>query len=254
MPSPFPGMNPFLEQEDVWHSFHEHFIPACMEVLTPQVRPRYIVKVDEHLFIHELPAEPRQFVGRADLAVKSRASDAAGTATALPAAPAYGRIPQAIDVERQSFLQILDRQSRRVVTAVELLSPSNKYAGPDREQYLAKRQQLLSSAVHLVEIDLLRGGPRLPIEGLPVCAYYAMVSRSEDRPDVALWPVSLREPLPEIPIPLHAPDSPARLDLQALLHRLYDAAGYEDYIYSGSPQPALTAADVEWSRQILGQR
>jgi hypothetical protein len=160
----------------------------------------------------------------------------------------------AIDTERQSYLEIRDRQSREVVTVIELLSPSNKYAGPDREQYLAKRQRLLASWVNLVEIDLLRGGPRMPLVNLPPCDYYALVSRYTDRPDAGVWPIRLREPLPPIPIPLRAPHPDAQLDLQQMLHRLYDAAGYEDYIYTGEPDPALPAEDAGWARSLLPAR
>ncbi|MGH7224123.1 MAG: DUF4058 family protein, partial [Gemmataceae bacterium] len=163
----------------------------------------------------------------------------------------HGRIPVAIDVERLSFVEIRDRRDRQLVTVLELLSPSNKRQGPDREQYLAKRRQFLAGNVHLVEIDLLRGGPRMPVEDLPDCDYCIMVSRVEKRPDVGIWPVRLRERLPVIPIPLRAPDADARLDLQEALHHLYDAAGYEDYIYTGASQPPLHPDDAAWARQFL---
>jgi hypothetical protein len=101
MPSPFPGMNPFLEQEQIWHDFHERFCPLAAELLTRQVRPHYVVRIDEQVYIHEVQV----------------------------------RLP-AVDIQRQSFLEIRDRASREFVTVLELLSPSNKYAGPDRDQYL----------------------------------------------------------------------------------------------------------------------
>jgi hypothetical protein len=144
------------------------------------VRPRYVVRIDEQVYIHELSAEARQLLGRGDQV----------------------RLP-AVDVERQSFLEIRDRASRELVTVLELLSPSNKYAGPDRDQYLAKRSQLLVSRAHFVEIDLSRGGPRLPLENLPACDYYALVGRVEERFSAGLWPARLRERLPVIPIRLH---------------------------------------------------
>lgn len=221
MPSPFPGMNPYLEQEDAWHDFHERFSPACSDVLLPQISPKYIITFGKRVFIHDVPESER-----------------------LPGGPL-------VDRERQSFVQILDRETRRVVTVIELLSPSNKYAGADRDQHVAKRQQLFHSRVHLVEIDLLRGGPRLPVEGLPPCDYYVMVSRTEDRPRGALWPIALRDRLPVVPIPLAEEAPPAQLDLQPLLDRIYDAAGYRDYIYQGAPQPALSTEDAEWARQVL---
>jgi hypothetical protein len=213
MPSPFPGMNPYLEQDDAWHGFHKCLIPYISEVIVPQVRPRYIVKLGEHVYIHELLT--------------------------------------AIDVERLSFVEIRDRHSRELITIIEVLSPSNKRIGPDREKYVAKRRQLLASSVHFVEIDLLRGGPRMPVEDLPDCDYCIMVSRIEKRPHVGIWPIRLRERLPVIPIPLRAPDADARLDLQEALDHLYDAAGYEDYIYTGTPQPPLHPDDAAWARQFL---
>jgi hypothetical protein len=161
---------------------------------------------------------------------------------------------RSLDVERHSFLEVRDRRDRELVTVIEWLSPSNKRAGADREQYLAKRRQLFASPVHLVEMDLLRGGPRLPLEDLPDCDYYALVSRAEQRPRVGVWPLRLRDPLPVIPVPLRAPHPDARLDLQDLLHRLYDQAGYQDYIYTGTPQPPLHPQDAAWAQQFIPPR
>jgi hypothetical protein len=156
-----------------------------------------------------------------------------------------------VDRERLSFLEIRDRDGWQLVTVIELLSPANKYAGPDREQYLAKRRELLASAVHFVEIDLLRGGPRMPMENLPECDYCVLVSRVETRPEAGVWPIRLREPLPPVRIPLRPPHADAQLDLQPVLHRIYDAAGYEDYIYRGPPHPQLNAEDAAWARQFV---
>ncbi|MBI3462828.1 MAG: DUF4058 family protein [Planctomycetes bacterium] len=155
------------------------------------------------------------------------------------------------DIERQSFIEIRDRLGRELVTVIELLSPTNKRSGPDREQYLSKRRQFIASNVHLVELDLLRGGQRMPIEGLPSCDYCAVVSRAEERPRAGIWPLGLRDPLPVLPIPLRSPDPDARLDLQALLHRIHDAAGYADYLYADGPQPALSPADDAWAKRLV---
>lgn len=252
MPSPFPGMNPYLEQDDAWHDFHERFIPYCSDVLVPQVRPGYIVKLDEHVYIHERSAAEREFLGRADVSItRSDIPPTSRLGAQILEAPVHGRIPVVVDEERLSFVEIRDRRDRRLVTVIELLSPSNKRNGPDREQYLAKRRQLLAGDVHLVEIDLLRGGPRMPVEDRPDCDYCIVVSRVEKRPDVGIWPIRLRERLPIIPIPLRAPDADARIDLQEALNRLYDAAGYEDYIYTGAPQPPLHPDDAAWARQFI---
>ncbi len=254
MPSPFPGMNPYLEQDDAWQDFHQSFIPLMREALMRQVLPNYIVKVEEHLFIHELPGEERHLLGRADVSIASAPFSGRVAGQAI-AEPVVAELPTAVDVERQSYLEIRDRENRELVTVLELLSPTNKKSGPDCEQYLAKRRRLVRSPVHLVEIDLLRGGPRLPfVGGPPECAYYAMVSRAEAQPSVQLWPIGLRDPLPVVPVPLRAADPDAQLDLQPLLHRLYDAAGYEAFVYSGTPEPALAGEDAAWAAQFLPAR
>jgi hypothetical protein len=165
--------------------------------------------------------------------------------------PAYATVPAAIDVEQDAYLEIRDGDTRELVTVIELLSPSNKMHGADREQYLAKRLEVLNSTAHFVEFDLLWGGPRLPLKDLPDCDYYAMVSRAEERPRAGVWPILLPDPLPEIPIPLRAGDADARLDLRKVLDRVYDAAGYGDYIYTGMPKPPLKPQDVAWARQFL---
>jgi len=228
MPSPFPGMNPWLEQDDAWHDFHKRFMPAAAESLTGQVRPNFFVKLAAQVYRHALPADERG--GRL-----------------------HGQVGDslAIDVERSSYIEIRDPRDRQLITVIELLSPANKRPGPDRDHYLAKRRQIFSSNVHFVELDLLRDYPRLPIEGLPECDYYALVSQAETRPKVALWPIGLREPLPTIPIPLRSPAAPPRLDLQQLLNRVYDGAGYENYIYGGQPEPPLRPEDAAWAAQFL---
>src|SRR5262249_11882003 len=159
-----------------------------------------------------------------------------------------------VDVERSSLLEIRDRRNRQLITVIEVLSPSNKRPGPDREQYVAKREQVLHSSTHFVEIDLLRGYERMPMEPLPECDYCVMVSRVEHRLRAGLWPIRLRERLPAIPIPLRSQDKDLRLDLQEVLHRVYDAAGYENYIYDSTPEPALNPEDEAWARQFLPAR
>jgi hypothetical protein len=244
-------MNPYLEQEEVWQDFHQRFITATAEMLSRQVTPSYIVKIEEHLYIHELSAEQRLLLGRADVGLAQTARPAGQAATAdVRQAPAPVRLP-AVDVERHAYIEIRDRQGRPLVTVLELLSPSNKKPGPDREQYLGKRANLLRSETHFVEIDLLRGGPRMPLEGAPPCDYCVLVSRVEKRLDADFWPRHLRDPLPVIPIPLRDPHPDARLDLQQVLHRVYDTAYYQDYIYDGAPVPALTPDDAAWARQLL---
>lgn len=248
MPSPFPGMDPYLEHDSVWHDFHQRIMPAVAARLAEQVRPAYIVKIDDHIYIHEWGDESARPVGRSDISLVHREPTPSVSApAALAEAPARVRFPQ-LDVERVSFVEVRDRENMQLITVIELLSPSNKRPGADREAYLSKRGALLESPVHFVELDLLRGGPRLPLVHLPACDYYAIVSRSEERPEAAMWPIMLRDRLPVVPVPLREPDRTARLDLQAALDRVYDEAGYADYIYEHKPQPPLIRDDADWAR------
>lgn len=231
MPSPFPGMNPYLEQNDTWEDFHHEFLSRARAQLEAQVGPAYYVKVEVRLYIHELSAQERRYFGRADVAVTSP----------MPA----------VEFARESWLEVRDRRDRRVMTAIELLSPGNKDRADHREAYLAKRNEILAGNIHLVEIDLLRGGERPSIPLLPKCDYYALVSRCEHRPSMSFWPISLRQRLPVIAVPLSGDDPNAQLDLQQALDEAYDAARYGKYIYAEEPQPPLPSADAEWARQFV---
>jgi hypothetical protein len=235
VPSPFPGMNPYFEQTDHWLDFHTEFLSALRRLLAPQVGPKYIVQLEEHIYIHDLPPEPRQRLGSADLSlVEPGDSELAQAALGLLEAPAEVWLPEQ-DVEKVPFLEVRDRQGRELVTVIELLSPANKRVGDDREQYLAKRRELLRSAAHLVEIDLLRGWTPMPQERRPECDYSVMVSRADKRRAADFWPIRIRDWLPVVPIPLRATDAAAPVDLQEVLHRAYDGPGYEHFIYNGSP-------------------
>ena len=250
MPSPFPGMNPFLENDDAWEDFHHNFISQAQAWLSQRVGEKYLVKVEVRLYLHELSAEERRFFGRTDVGITDREPKAERAATATLAAPVQLHMP-AVDIERHASLEIRDRRNRRLVTAIELLSPTNKRPGEDRDDYLAKRRQLLASRVHLVEVDLRRGGMRPEPPKVPACDYYVLVSRADDWPSIGFWPIGLREQLPDIPIPLQSPDPHVLLDLQAVLHRVYDSADYAKYIYTETPQPPLSPEDAAWVKQFV---
>lgn len=252
MPSPFPGMNPYLEHDDAWHNFHEQFPGVVVETLEPLIGPNYFLKVDEHIYIHELPEEQRRLLGRSDVFVgRTSEKDPDGAkATATLQAPRHIILPL-VDKVGLSFLEIRDRRTRRLVTVIELLSPSNKLPGSDRDQYEVKRAEVLASQTHFVEIDLLRGGARMPFVDEVACAYCVLVSRYHQRPRADVWPIALREPLPCIPIPLGRNDAEPELDLQAILHRLYDTGGYAKFIYATEPDPPLAPEDAAWSSSLV---
>ncbi len=254
MPSPFPGMNPCIEQETAWHDFHESFMPLAREIINAQVMPRYFAKIDEHIYVHDVDDNSRRLLGRGDVTiVPANPPSGQPASTELLEAPVEVLQPS-IDEERISFLEIRDRDSHQLVTVLELLSPVNKNPGKYRNQYLAKREQILDSEVQFVEIDLLRGGPRMPWRTTPRCDYCVVVSRAQRRPRAGLWPIQLRQPLPAIPIPLHEQDRDATIDLQAVLHRIYDAAGYAIYIYDGKIDPPLSQDDAAWAQKLLARK
>ncbi|MEI7683381.1 MAG: DUF4058 family protein [Planctomycetota bacterium] len=254
MPSPFPGMNPYLENRDVWQDFHDSFLPAIRASLAPQISPYFIVKLEERLYIHEPSAEERLRVGNADVAL-SRASAATKGPTASQhaqlTAPRNLRVSTDFEIEKQLYLEVQTRTNREVVAIIELLSPSNKKPGMDRDQYIAKRRGILHSQANFIEIDLLRGWERMPVEEMPLCDYGVLVSRYENRPDVGFWPLLLADRLPTIPVPLRNPAIEASLDLQQILHGVYDQAYYKDYIYKTAPEPPLVGADLEWANAVL---
>jgi hypothetical protein len=251
MPSPFPGMNPYFEQADDWPDFHNEFLTFLRRQLDSRIGPNYFVQLEKHVYIHELPPEPRRLLGRPDVSLVRTGASAAGQLNlGVLEAPAEVQLP-ALDVERVAFLEVRDRQGRELITVIELLSPSNKRSGDDRSQYLAKRREILRSPAHLVEIDLLRGWTPMPAEGRPEVDYSVLISRAERRPAAEFWPIRLRDRLPVIPIPLKPADADGQIDLQEVLHQAYDGPGYEKFIYDGAPEPPLRAEDAEWAVQFI---
>lgn len=253
MNSPFPGMDPYLEQADAWHDFHEQFCMDCRSLIVPQLKAEYFATLGDHVYIHELAADEHRLLGRSDVSVASGGTSSESTvvSTVTIAAPAIGRVELEFDIERESFIEIRDRGSNRLVTIVEMLSPANTLPGPDREAFLAKRREILSSHVHYVEIDLLRCGPRMPFLDLPECDYCVMVSRAELRPAVGLWPLRLRDELPKISVPLSHSDEDIELDLATAFRKAFESAGYGGYIYKGSPEPKLNQDDTVWAEALL---
>ncbi len=258
MPSPFPGMNPYLEAEGVWQDFHMRLSTALSEVIADLVAPDYIVSLEEHLYVEEPPKQRGRFIGRSDVAVKEGPfweSGAGGlaTATAVLEAPVYATQPEPLDSFAEPYLEIRDREENLVITVIELLSPTNKKTGPNRETYLSKRQQYLWSDVNFIEIDLLRGWGRMPLDEMPSCDYAVIVKRATQWPRVGVWPLKLKDPLPTIPVPLREPDPDARVDLQAVLNLVYDRAKYRYRVYSAKPRPPLMPEDARWAEAIVAE-
>lgn len=254
MPSPFPGMNPYFEQPGLWRGFHTSLIVKMMDALGPAAAPRYFVNVEESLYIEQPQAERDELFAVADTALSRNEDALAPTGTATLAAPTTtpvtARVRLGAITRKHRWLTVRDSRDRRVVTVIELLSPSNKSPGDDRAMYLRKRRRILRSAAHLVEIDLLRGGERMPVDGAPESDYRVLVSRRPQRPDVQVWPIGLREPLPPIPIPLRTGEPELSLDLKAIIDAVHDGGTYRYQLYAGTPSPPLSPDDAAWAADI----
>jgi hypothetical protein len=227
-------------------------------MLVSQLRPRYDVDPEERIYVET--AEPFWPEYRPDAIVTTRAAPAARAGVAsvvLDIQPRIFRLPMPTE-EREPYLVIRKTGAREVITVIELLSPTNKRSGSDgRKEYLSKRQDILQSRAHLVEIDLLLGGQRLPMQGRLKTGtdYCAVVSRANWRPNAEVFEWTLRQRLPRIPIPLANGDPDAILDLQAALHALYDRTGYDYSLDYGASLPAsMGQADTEWISQQVANR
>lgn len=252
MPSVFPGMDPIIESQ-VWPEFHLVFIAAFHERLARDLRPRYVVRAEERVYV-EQESDAFMDYARPDVTILQGAdrvtTAGGGTATAVAPVPRMLPVPERM---REAFLTVRSRESLEVVAIIEILSPANKRPGSDgRSEYLKKRQAVLQSAVHLVELDLLRGGQRMPLaEPFPPGDYCALVSRAGRRPVVDVYAWSLRHPLPPIAIPLAGDDPDAIVDLQALFNVAYDRAGYDYSLDYRQPiLPPLSDEDAAWAREI----
>jgi hypothetical protein len=259
MPSPFPGVDPFIEGPE-WEDFHHHLIEEIHRALVPRVRPRYVVRVERRVYV-EHDIDPPHRTIRPDVtllrdAVRSaRGEGSAATATIVETeiAPVECTLAMPEDMS-EAYLTIRERETMQVVTVIEVLSPSNKRPGSDgRREYLAKREEVLQSSAHLVELDLLRGGQRMPmLDSLPPGDFYAVVSRARRRPRAEVYAWTLRQPLPPIPIPLAGKDPDVTIDLQSIFNTTYDRAGYDYSLrYDQAPEPTFPDDELAWVQSQL---
>ncbi len=261
MPSPFPGMDPYLEHPDLWPGVHQWLIIALAQLLSPQLRPKYVVSVEVRMY--ETIDEQSLLVGLPDVSILSKKSQATtpSSATSQVAVATPTTIPRTVTLPmpitlRQGYLEIKEVATKEVVTAIEVLSPVNKRSGKGRDAYLAKREELLGSATNFVEIDLLRSLKPMPILTKGISSHYRiLVSRRKNRPRADLYAFNLQHQIPSFPLPLRQGDTEPTIDLRALLTNIYDVGSYDLKIdYTTKPVPQLSKNDASWADALLRQQ
>jgi hypothetical protein len=254
MHSPFPGMDPYLEEH--WGDVHHNLVTFAQGLINERLPGDLRARVEERIVV-DLPSEERTYYP--DVRVVQRERPGRGGAAVISSDVNMAEPLEVpfLEPETQGFLEIIEtRPERRVITVVEVVSPSNKYAGRGRELYRQKQGDLADAGISLVEIDLLRAGPhvlQVPLAQYPpqyrtpykVCVHRGWKAKAE------IYPVPLRERLPAIRVPLRQTDADIPLDLQALVEHVYRHGRYDDIDYTVPPVPPLSPEDEAWADQLL---
>ncbi len=256
MKSPFPGMDPYLEER--WSDVHATLIALIKEALQSRLPAALRARSEERVVLEEVGGPEQSY--RSDIAVVNVGRQ---STIAPPGGAAATLEPVIIDfyegpaVER--WVHIIDRTNgNRVVTAIEVLSPWNKAPGKLNQSYRKKLDDYKRASVSTVEIDLLRYPDRshmeVKLDDLPAdqrTPYLVCIRRAWQATRWFVYPTWLQQPLPTIPIPLREQDSEASLDLQPLIDRVYIAGGHDDIDYSKPCDQPLSRADAEWARSVV---
>jgi hypothetical protein len=251
MPSPFPGMDPYLEDPAFWQDFHSRFINACSEVLSDRLPDGYEARIDERLRLIEHRTEvtrlPDVAITRDRMIEQPFSERSTGSVATLE--PVSIPLPTQYEEVRDTWIEIIHRHDRSLVTVIEILSPTNK-TGDGFADYRLKRRDILAQHAHLVEIDLLLGGRRLELQAnLPRGDYYAYVTRDQPRRIVDVYTWSLRDKLPTIPIPLKAPDPDIGLNIAEVFAITYERGRYARSLrYRAAPAGPLEGDLLTWTQ------
>jgi hypothetical protein len=244
----FPGMNPYLENPELWSEVHSWLIVQLARFLNPLIAPKYRAAVEKRVYSDSL------LVGIPDVSVfqpKAVSSETQGRTVSVLNQPLKVTVPVTEEV-RESYLEIREVGTGTVVTVVEVLSPKNKLPGEGKSKYDAKRQKILNSATHLVEIDLLRTGKAKLVAGGVESDYRILVSRADCRPEAELYAFNLKEPIPQFRLPLREGDEEPVVCLQELLEQVYQEAALALAIdYSKQPVPPVSEADFAWVQTLF---
>jgi hypothetical protein len=224
MPSPFPGMDPFLEDEKIWSVFHHQFVTCLYQILLPSLVDRYRARIAQRNYVIE---------------------------QAL-----FTSIVR--EEHHEEYIEVRQRSDGRLVTLIDTVSPANKTAPDGRKAYLDKRRDARTEAASLVEIDLiLQGQPTLDYsrDGLPDWDYAVTVTRATQPERFEIYTATLQKRLPRFRLPLAADDRDTVLDLQAAFARCYDQGGFAAMIdYHRDPATSLDDDDRKWLCDLLKQQ
>ena len=274
MPSPFPGMDPYLEAPDIWPDLHDALAGEIRAELNGMLPAPYYARLEmrQELGIIEEPGERQRIIP--DVVVVSRPlspTRVEGSGLAIATRPRREvsqplRLKVLFEPIRHLYVEIRDpSRGHKLITLIEIVSPSNKEPGSDRRAYQNKQREVLNSDASLIELDLLRGGKRiLPDLGLaamvgrlkPQPAYVVLANRAWRRGgelDYDVFPIGLRESLPCIAVPLKDGEQEIPLDLQYVFDRAYDTGPYHKGAvdYAGPvPAPALDDQDAAWAAEL----
>jgi hypothetical protein len=257
MPSPFPGMDPFLEDPELWPDVHHGLISELQAQINRQLRPRYVARVELRVYLAPEEDPARTLIRVPDVKIESGPESSRRLPTKAAALTVSEPLEMTTmlveDETEEAFLKVIQTETSDVVTVIEVVSPTNKVAGSEgRASYLKKRDEVQRSPAHWVEIDLLRTGKPTFDRGRLVCDYLAHVSRVERRPKGRVWPIFLRQRLPVISIPLRGDDPDAAIDLQEVLANVYERAAYDVSLdYQRDPIPPLGTEDAAWAAELL---
>jgi hypothetical protein len=224
MPSPFPGMDPYLEDESLWGVFHHQFVTCLYQTLLPGLVDRYRARVCQRHYVTE-----------------------------------QALFTSVVREERQEdYVEIRQRSDNRLVTLLDVVSPHNKTTAQGRAAYLEKRREGRSASANLVEIDLvLQGQPTLEYsrDGLPAWDYAVTVTRSTQPERYEIYTTTLQKRLPRFRLPLAADDRDTVLDLHVAFTRCFDQGAFTTKIdYSRGPSTTLSDEHRRWVSELLKQQ
>ena len=260
--SPFPGMDPFLERH--WTGVHAKLITYISDQLQPRVGEDLRVRAEERVFLEDDVSESFAFpdVFVVEHARRPQRENSTGGVLMAASTVAEPRVVEFLEAPvHQRYLEILDiTQNRRVVTVIELMSPSNKRGRSGHELYRQKQLQCQQGEVNLVEIDLTRWPgrcflcPQEVVDRECPAEYQACVWRAMRPQAYSLYGFPLRQPIPAIAVPLRPGDRDAVLELQPLIEQVYETSRYDDIDYSQPIAPPLPPADLVWLEERMKLR